>query len=82
MSGVVDQPNRVFGPYNHNFIDTEFTQTAQKRLVWAKLEVPCIVHQHPGFTGATKDETYKKNDATSPEDERTFISRRPLWENL
>lgn len=78
-SGVIDVPNRVFYPYNHNYQDTEFTQTAQRRGVWAKCDAPCIDHQHPGFTGGTKDETYKKNDATVGEDERIFDSRKHLW---
>jgi len=82
MSGVVDMPNRVFYPYNHNYIDTESTQTAQKRGVWAKCDKPCINHKHPGFTGGVKDETYKKNDATAEVDKKTFDSRKHLWENL
>lgn len=79
QSGVMDIPNRVFYPYNHNYVDTEFTRTAQKRGVWAKCEAPCIDHQHPGFTGGVKDETYKKNDATSGLDQQTFESRQHLW---
>lgn len=80
QSGVMDIPNRVFYPYHHNYQDTESTRTAQKRGVWAKCDAPCIDHQHPGFTGGQKDETYKKNDATTGIDERTFDSRRHLWE--
>ena len=80
QSGVIDITNRVFYPYNHNYQDTEFTQTAQKRGVWAKCEAPCIDHQHPGFTGGVKDETYKKNDATAGLDERIFESRKHLWQ--
>lgn len=80
QSGVIDMPNRVFYPYHHNYQDTESTRTAQKRGVWAKCDAPCIDHQHPGFTGGPKDETYKKNDATTGLDERIFDSRRHLWE--
>jgi hypothetical protein len=79
QSGVIDMPNRVFYPYNHNYIDTEFTQTAQHRGVWAACDAPCIDHQHPGFTGKEKDETYKKNDATMELDRETFESRKHLW---
>jgi hypothetical protein len=80
QSGVIDIPKRVFYPYNHNFQDTEFTRTAQHRGVWAKCDAPCIDHQHPGFTGGPKDETYKKNDATAGLDERTFESRKHLFQ--
>lgn len=80
QSGVIDMPNRVFYPYHHNYQDTESTRTAQKRGVWAKCDAPCIEHQHPGFTGAEKDETYKKNDATANIDRETFESRQHLWQ--
>lgn len=80
MSGVIDIPNRVFYPYHHNYQDTEFTRTARKRGVWYKSDAPCIDHQHPGFSGGKKDETYKKNDATTGLDEKTFDSRKHLWE--
>lgn len=79
QSGVVDMPNRVFYPYYHNYQDTEFTQTAQHRNVWAGCDSPCIDHAHPGFTGAAKDETYLKNDRTIGDDEKTFNSRKHLW---
>lgn len=79
QSGVIDMPNRVFYPYNHNYIDTEFTQTAQKRGVWAGCEDFIIDHKHPGFTGEEKDATYKKNDATVHLDEATFNARKHLW---
>jgi len=79
QSGVIDMPNRVFYPYHHNYQDTESTQTARYRGVWAKCDKPCIEHQHPGFTGGEKDETYKKNDATADKDRQTFESRKHLW---
>lgn len=82
QSGVIDMPNRVFYPYHHNYQDTESTQTAQSRGVWAKCEAPCIDHQHPGFTGGKKDATYRKNDATTGLDEQTFNSRKHLWQSL
>lgn len=85
-SGVIDRPGRVLYPYNHNFVDDEFTETAQARKVWEKLEGPCIIHQHPTFTWLDErnelDETYKKNDALSAVDTQTYFSRRPLWQNM
>lgn len=77
MSGVVDMPKRVFYPYHHNYVDTEFTRTAQARGVWEKIETPCIKHNRTGG-----DETYRKNDVTSPEDFRTFTGREHLWINI
>lgn len=82
QSGVIDMPNRVFYPYHHNYQDTEFTRTAQARGVWASSSAPCINHNHPGFTGGPLDETYRKNQATSDEDKKTFESREHLWNSL
>ncbi len=80
QSGVVDMPNRVFYPYHHNYQDTEFTQTAQARGVWAACDAPCILHQHPAILGLNdKDATYLKNDATASADEETFKRRKHLW---
>ena len=67
-SGVLDMPKRVFYPYKHNCVDSEFTATAQLRGMWAKCDVRVITHLHPGFTGKEKDETYLKNEATADED--------------
>jgi hypothetical protein len=80
QSGVVDMPNRVFYPYHHNFQDTEFTETAQRRGVWAKCDKLVIIHRHPVLMGSSeRDETYKKNEETSILDREIFESRRHLW---
>jgi len=79
MSGVIDMPNRVFYTYGHNYIDTEFTETAKHRGVWTYCDAPCIQHLHPGIVGGNKDETYRKNDASAAADERTYLSRKHLW---
>ncbi len=79
QSGVIDMPNRVFYAYGHNYQDTEFTRTAQSRGVWFSSSSPCIDHQHPGFTGKDKDETYRKNDALAGRDQETFERRQHLW---
>jgi hypothetical protein len=84
-SGVVDMPNRVFFPYNHNFQDTEFTATAIARGVWRKSEGKCIEHHHPGlaqyFGPVEYDKTYHKNDDTVALDHQTYLARRHLWES-
>ena len=74
QSGVVDIPNRVFYPYNHNYQDTEFTRTAVMRGVWAKLENPCIEHRRFGH-----DETYEKNNATFSLDGDIYNGRKHLF---
>lgn len=81
-SGVVDMPNRVLYPYNHNFVDNELTATAQSRGKWAACNAPCIEHQHPSFTWLgdfPTDDTYKKNDSKFIEDAETYNDRIHLW---
>lgn len=73
-SGVVDIPNRVFYPYNHNFQDTEFTQTAMKRGIWARVQGPCITHLR-----LEKDETYTKNDVLFSADHGVYLGRSHLF---
>lgn len=84
QSGVVDMPDRVFYPYNHNYIDTEFTETAIKRGVWSPASAPCIIHEHPEILpalGRTKaiDPTYKKNMDKAGADAMTYDGRRHLF---
>jgi hypothetical protein len=85
-SGVIDMPKRVFYPYNHNFIDTEFSHTAIFRGKWDKCPEPCIQHHNPGllkhFQGVPEkeiDKTYQKNNGTFGIDQETYNSRRHLW---
>lgn len=78
-SGVVDMPNRVFYPYPHHYVDTEFTLTAQHRGVWAMCDVQGIKHNHYGFTHESPDATYQKNDATSEQAREIFEARRHLF---
>lgn len=78
-SGVVDMPNRVFYPYPHHYADTEFTETAKNRGVWALCDVQGIDHRHYGFTGAERDQTYIKNDNTSEQSRVIYEARRHLF---
>lgn len=83
QSGVVDMPNRVLYPYEHNFVDDELTETAQSRGVWDKYPGPCIEHRHPSFTWLGEfpdDDTYRKNGKTITVDLETFNNRRRLWQ--
>lgn len=79
QSGVADMPNRVFYPYNHNYVDTEFAQTAKARGVFKAVPESVIVHKHPSWGLAENDETYSKNQRTLSEDGATFNSRAHLW---
>jgi hypothetical protein len=79
MSGVIDMPRRVFYPYGHNYQDTELTETAKFRGVWAGADSRAIVHNHPGIIGGPRDYTYQKNDALAEADAELFKRRKQLW---
>jgi len=82
QSGVIDIPNRVLYPYNHNFVDNELTDTAKHRGRWAACPAPCIKHLHPSFNWLGEfptDTTYEKNDSKFVEDSNIYNSRKHLW---
>lgn len=79
QSGVIDMPNRVFYPYNHNYVDTEFAATAKARGVLKEVPESVIVHMHPCWGLSDFDATYTKNQQTMSADGATFNSRAYLW---
>jgi hypothetical protein len=81
-SGVIDMPNRVLYPYQHNYCDTELRETAIARGRFVACPESVIVHMHPDFGKAEMDEVYAKSRATFGADAETFRSRSFLWENL
>lgn len=80
QSGCMDVPNVVFYPgYNHQYVDTEFWETAERRRVFARCPESRIEHMHPGFGKASTDETYGKANSKAEIDAETYRSRRHLW---
>lgn len=81
QSGCMDTPNVVFYPgYYHQYVDNELYETAIKRNVFAKCPSSHIEHMHPGFGKGQKDSTYSKADSHTQQDQKTYQSRRHLWE--
>ena len=82
QSGVIDMPNQVLFPYQHNYCDTELRETAIARGRFVSCPESVIVHLHPDFGKAELDETYQKSRATFNADAAMYSSRKHLWENL
>lgn len=78
-SGCIGYPGRVFYPYQHNFVDTEFFHTACARGVFAPCAASKIFHLHPDFGHATDDATYQKGRKSFADDAAVFLVRRWLW---
>ena len=81
-SGVIDMPNRVFYPYRHNYVDTEFYCTALARGALVECPDSVVVHRHPDWGHAQDDATYQRGQETLSEDRETFSARAHLWQDL
>lgn len=81
-SGVIDMPRRVFYPYSHNYVDTEFYYTAKARGMLIECPESVVVHRHPDWGHAQDDETYRLGQRSLSEDGATFNARAHLWQNL
>lgn len=79
QSGVCDMPGRVFYPYHHNYVDTEFYFTARKRGVLVECPESVVIHRHPDWGFASTDSTYLRAQETLSEDAQTFNARAHLW---
>lgn len=80
QSGCVDVPNVVFYPgYNHQFVDNELWETAERRRAFVICPTSHVEHMHPGFGKAPKDATYNRADSKASIDQETYRSRRHLW---
>lgn len=79
-SGVMDVPNILYYPkYNHNYVDTEFSNTAKKRGMWAVCPESIVEHMHWSFNKANKDATYEKSSGTASADGILYESRKHLF---
>jgi hypothetical protein len=81
--GVIDQPPGVVlcELYRHNFTDTEFTETAKSRDVWAPCLDAVVEHCHPIWGRGEWDYGYRKSQDPQRAfaDGYTLTSRRHLW---
>lgn len=79
-SGTIDEPDRLLHEgYDHNFVDNEFTETAQKRSAWRFARRSIVEHLHPNWQKAQGDETYAKGQRNYEIDRKLFRARRCLW---
>ncbi len=81
QSGVLDQPNTLYHPgYHHNYVDTEFANTAKKRGMFTICPESVVEHKHYTYNKSKMDNTYKKTVSRVSQDMALFESRRHLWE--
>lgn len=80
QSGVVDDPNTLYHRgYHHNYVDTEFSETAKKRGVFTICPESVVDHRHYSYNLSKMDETYKKTISRVSHDSALYESRKHLW---
>lgn len=78
--GTIDEPDKLLHEgYAHQWVDTEFISTAQKRGQWTFCRESIVEHLHPFWGKGEMDATYEKGLSTSAEDMRLFRKRQRLW---
>ena len=78
--GTIDEPGKVLHEgYRHNFVDTEFVETAKWRDAWTFSTTSRVEHLHPDWGKNTQDEVYKIGKSGWEIDKRYFEQRKRLW---
>ena len=69
----------MYEGYDHNYVDTEFVETAKFRDEWIFAKDSHVEHLHPFWHKNTMDEVYQMGQAHSAEDRKLYLSRQHLW---
>lgn len=79
--GTIDEPHKVLHEgYLHNWVDTEFVQTAQHRGAYVHAHESIVEHLHPHWKPEVPlDSTYEHGLSGFERDRRVFAGRLPLW---
>lgn len=75
--GTFDGTGLVFCElYDHQYVDTEFIDTARERGVFSFAEKAVVEHLHPHWGLAETDATYEKATRDTLGDQRLYVRRR------
>jgi hypothetical protein len=78
--GTIDEPGKLLHEgYGHQWVDTEFCDTAKKRGAWAFAFESHVEHLHPFWHKGDDDVIYKKGRETNRADMQLYRRRRRLW---
>ena len=76
QGGTFDGSGTVFSEeYDHQFVDSEFCETAKRRGVWAFSKQSIVEHFHPHWGNAPDDPTYRKSARDAAGDRRLYMQR-------
>jgi hypothetical protein len=78
--GTIDDPSKLLHEgYDHNWVDTEFIETAMMRDAFTFCRDSHVEHLHPFWKKGPMDVIYKKGAEKYHHDNRLFRERRRLW---
>lgn len=81
--GTIDDPTCLLHEgYDHNFVDNEFTVTAQVRRAWAFAADSIVEHLHPSWEKGEWDSTYERGRSGWDADRRLFSKRSRLMHRV
>lgn len=79
--GTIDDPTKLLHDgYMHNWVDTEFVETAISRDAFCFAFDSHVEHLHPFWGKGTDDVIYEKGREGYHHDRRHFQRRRKLWQ--
>lgn len=78
--GTADERDAVFHEgYDHNYVDTEFMETARSRQAYGYCAASVVEHLHPVWRKGRRDAVYALGQLHTKEDYHRYLRRRPLW---
>ncbi len=78
--GTIDDTTKLLHEgYAHNWVDTEFVETAISRAAFDFAKESHVEHLHPIWKKGVNDPVYALGRERYHDDRRIFMRRRPLW---
>lgn len=78
--GTIDEPGKVLHEgYQHNFVDSEFVETAKWRGAWSFSMHSKVEHLHPDWKKGNQDGVYQIGKSGWTVDQTYFERRKKLW---
>lgn len=78
--GTIDEPGKILHEgYPHEYVDTEFVETAKCRLAWAFSKNSVVEHLHPNWGKGTTDSLYAAQPKRMQKGKLLYERRKKLW---
>lgn len=82
QEGTIDEKGKALHEgYDHQYVDTEFVETARARGEFAFAADSKVEHLHPFWKKSETDDVYRLAMAEAHSDRALYLRRRGLWES-